>query len=48
MYYQNGVAPGIDYKGCDTWLTDGRVRAETEALIVMAQDGVLYTTTIRR
>jgi len=29
VYYQNNVAPGIDYEGCHTWLTDGRVRAQT-------------------
>ena len=43
VYYQNSMAPGIDYEGFHTWLTDGTVRAETEALIVAAQDGVLFT-----
>jgi len=40
--YQNSVALGIDYEGCHAWLTDSRVRAETEVLIVPAQDGVFY------
>jgi len=43
VYYQNSVALEIDYKRCHVWLTDGRVRAVTEALIVATQDGVLYT-----
>jgi len=37
------MAPGNDQDGCHAWLTDGRVRAETEALVIAAHDGVLWT-----
>ena len=40
IHYKNCLALGIDYEGCQAWLTNGRVRAETEALVVAAQDGV--------
>ena len=43
MYYENCLAPGIDYEGCNAWHTDGKVRAKMEALVMAAQDGVLYT-----
>ena len=43
VYYQTCLAPENDTAGCHAWLMDGRVRAETEALVVAAQDGVLHT-----
>jgi len=43
VYYENSLAPRINYEGCRAWLTDGRVRAEKEALIDAVQDGILYT-----
>ena len=45
VYYQTCMAPGNDQDGCHAWLTDGRVRAETEALVIAVQDGVLWTNT---
>ena len=43
VYYQTCLAPGNDTEGCHAWLTDGKVRAEMEALVVALQDEVLHT-----
>ena len=36
-----------DTNGCHLWLRDGRFRAETERLVVAAQDGVILTRAYR-
>ena len=38
---------GWDFAGSHAWLTDGRLRAQNEALIVAAQDGVIHTRAYR-
>jgi len=43
VYYQTCMAPGNYQDGCHAWLTDARVRAETQALVIAAQDGILWT-----
>jgi len=48
VYYQTCMVPGNNQNGCHAWLTDGRVRAETEALVIVVQDGVLWTTGTRQ
>ena len=44
VYYQQASsAEGVDTKGTFTWLSDGRLWAETEGLVIAAQDGVILT-----
>ena len=42
VYYQQASsADGVDTEGSFSWLSDGRLRAETEGLVITAQDGVI-------
>ena len=41
--YKQCLVPGMDTPACHVWLTDGRLRSDTEGLIVAAQDGVILT-----
>ena len=44
VYYQQASsADGVDTEGTFAWLSDGRLRAETEGLVIAAQDGVILT-----
>jgi len=44
VYYEPfQTSEEVDHKGSFSWLSDGRLRAETEGLIFVAQDGVLLT-----
>ena len=44
VYYQQASsADGVDTEGSFAWLSDGRLRAETEGLVIAAQDGVILT-----
>ena len=43
VFFQQCLKPGWDTSGSHAWLKDGRLRADTEALIFAAQDGVLHT-----
>jgi len=38
------LAPGTDTEGFHAWVTDGWVRAETEALVIVVQDGAFHTS----
>ena len=42
-YIQTSMSEDIDREGTFAWLSDGRFRAETEALVIAAQDGVIMT-----
>ena len=42
-YRQTSDVDGVDREGTFAWMFDGRFRAETEGLILAAQDGVLLT-----
>ena len=42
-FEQASTAEGVDTEGTFGWLTDGRFRAETEGLVIAAQDGVILT-----
>ena len=42
-YLQTSMAEGTDTDSTFAWLTDGRFRAETEELVIAAQDGVILT-----
>jgi len=49
VYYSQASSPdGVDQEGTFAWLSDGRLRAETEGLIFAAQDGVLLTNRYKR
>ena len=41
FYQQATSAEGVDTEGTFAWLSDGRLRAETEGLVIAAQDGVI-------
>ena len=43
VYIQTSMSEDIDKQGTFAWLSDGRFRAETEALVIAAQDGVIMT-----
>ena len=43
FYQQASAAEGVDTEGTFAWLSDGRLRAETEGLVIAAQDGVILT-----
>ena len=44
VYFQQASsAKGVDTEGTFGWLSDGRFRAETEGLVIAAQDGVILT-----
>ena len=44
VYYQQASsADGVDTEDTIAWLSDGRLRAETEGLVMAAQDGVILT-----
>ena len=43
FYQQASSADGVDTEGTFAWLSDGRLRAETEGLVIAAQDGVILT-----
>ena len=44
VYFQQASsAEGVDTEGTFGWLSDGRFRAETEGLVIAAQDGVILT-----
>ena len=43
VFFKQCLEPDRDTSGCHIWLSDGRLRADTEALIVAAQDGVIHT-----
>ena len=44
VYYQQASeAERVDTEGTFAWLMDGRFRAETEGLVIAAQDGVILT-----
>ena len=43
VYLQTSMSEDIDKDGTFAWLSDGRFRAETEALVIAAQDGVIMT-----
>ena len=42
-YIQTSMSEDFDREGTFAWLSDGRFRAETEALVIAAQDGVIMT-----
>ena len=42
-YFQASKSEGVDTEGMFAWLRDGRLWAETEGLVIAAQDGVLLT-----
>ena len=46
-YWLQTLRPDRDTEMCHLWLRNGRFAAETEALIVAMQDGVLYTREFR-
>ena len=43
VFFKQYLEPNRDTLGSHIWLSDGRLRAETEALIIAAQDGVIHT-----
>ena len=43
FYQQASAAEGVDTEGTFAWLSDGRLQAETEGLVIAAQDGVILT-----
>ena len=43
VFYKQCQEEGWDTLGSHAWLLDGRVQAQTEGLIVAAQDGVIHT-----
>ena len=43
VFYKQCQEEGWDTSGSHTWLLDGRVQAQTEALIMAVQDGVILT-----
>ena len=43
VFFKRCLEPDWDTSGCHIWLSDGRLRADTEALIVAAQNGVIHT-----
>ena len=44
VYFQQASsAEGVDMEGTFGWLSNGRLRAETERLVIAAQDGVILT-----
>ena len=44
VYYQQASsAEGVDTEGTFAWLSDRRLRAETEGLVIAAQDGIILT-----
>ena len=43
IYIQTSMSEDIDKQGMFAWLSDGWFRAETEALVIAAQDGVIMT-----
>lgn len=43
VFMEGSKQPGRDFKSTHMWLKKGRQRAETEALVVAAQDGVIMT-----
>ena len=45
VFFKQCLKPGWDTFGSHGWLADGRLRADTEGLIFVAQDGVLLTRT---
>ena len=46
-YWLQTLRPDRDTEMCHLWLRNGRFAAETEALIIAMQDGVLYTREFR-
>lgn len=46
-YWCQTLRPDRDTEMCHLWLRNGRFAAETEALIIAMQDGVLYTREFR-
>ncbi len=48
VHYREVGKKDTDKKATNKWLTEGRLQAETEAIIVAAQDGVTYTRAYRR
>ena len=43
FYQQASSAEGVDTRGTFAWLSDRRLWAETEGLVIAAQDGVILT-----
>ena len=43
IFYNQMLRPETDSKSTHAWLTEGKLRSETESLIVAAQDGVVHT-----
>ena len=43
VFFKQCLEPNHDTSGSHIWLSDGHLRAETEALIIAAQDGVIHT-----
>jgi hypothetical protein len=48
VYAGEMIRERCDRKATSKWLSDGRLRSETEALVVAAQDGVLHTMHYRK
>ena len=43
VYWNQTLQDDKDASGCHLWLSDGRLQAENEALIIAMQDGVVLT-----
>ena len=47
VFYNQMLHPSTDKKATTRWLCEGKLRAETEAIIIAAQDGVICTGVYR-